>query len=472
MEPYNKIERYCTILCEQIRWKKARGVVEQEIKCHLLDQRDAYMLDGDDESIATDKAIVQMGDPVSIGEDLDKTHKPKPQWTLLILTGVLIFLGIMFNSYVRSPNASVSLGFRSPLYILSFVILISCYFIDFTFLGKNAKKIYAVLLVLTFISIVFSIDVNAKKYLNFNGYIGISLSYFYLLYSMSFALMVYTFRNRGFLGIIYCGLAYLPFAVSLLIINTNAGLIMYTLCSLIILTFSILKDWFNINNTLGSNSKKLALGLVWIPVILFLIYVIVKIEDDGFRYQRLYTWLDPYSNQMGAGYLYCVTRELIKNSLWIGKASPIDMVYSKELLIDSELMLTYLISQFGLIILFVVILLVGMFILISIKKALSEKSVQGSIVALTTSILFSVQVIFYIMANLGYGLILDVTMPFVSYSGTSLFINAMFVGFMLSVFRTGDVVRDSLIKNNPSSQLQIKLFKYKINLSIEKNNTN
>ncbi len=467
MEPFNKIESYCTIMCEQIRWKKARGVVEQEIKCHLLDQRDAYMFDGDDESIATDKAIVQMGDPVSIGEDLDKTHKPKPQWTLLILTGVLIFLGIMFNSYVRSPNASVSLGFRSPLYILSFVILISCYFIDFTFLGKNAKKIYAVLLVLTFISIVFSIDVNGKKYLYFNGFIGISLSYFYLLYSLSFALMVYTFRNKGFLGIIYCGLVYLPFAIFLLIINTNAGLIMYTLCSLIILTFSILKDWFNTNNTLGNKGKLLALGLVWIPVMLGVIYVFGIL---GFRSQRIHVLLDPYSNQMGAGYLYCVTRELIKNSLWIGKANPIDMEYSKELLVDSDLMLTYLISQFGLIILFIVALLVGMFILISIKKVLSEKSVQGSIVALTISILFSLQVIFYIMANLGYGLILDVTMPFVSYSGTSLFINAMFVGFMLSVFRTGDVVRDSLIENKPSSQTQLKIFNYKINLSIEKMN--
>ena len=87
----DKIKEYSQIVCEQIRWKKARASVANEIENHISDQRDAYIEFGMDESLAVDKALEQMGDPVAVGERLDITHKPEPQYKMLMIT-FMIFL--------------------------------------------------------------------------------------------------------------------------------------------------------------------------------------------------------------------------------------------------------------------------------------------------------------------------------------------------------------------------------------------
>ena len=67
MQPFDEIKQYCKTVCEQIRWKKAHNIISEEIENHLYDQRDAYISQGEDEKSAIQKAILQMGDAVSIG---------------------------------------------------------------------------------------------------------------------------------------------------------------------------------------------------------------------------------------------------------------------------------------------------------------------------------------------------------------------------------------------------------------------
>ena len=91
MGPFDKIKDYGVTVCNQIRWKRAHPLIEEEIENHIIDQRDAYISDGDDETTATNKAIIQMGDPVEVGIQLDRTHRPKPQKTMIFLTMLLLF---------------------------------------------------------------------------------------------------------------------------------------------------------------------------------------------------------------------------------------------------------------------------------------------------------------------------------------------------------------------------------------------
>ncbi len=62
----------------------------EEIENHLTDQKNSLLKEGFDEETATDKALTEMGDPVIVGEQLDHTHRPKPDWTLLALTGAML----------------------------------------------------------------------------------------------------------------------------------------------------------------------------------------------------------------------------------------------------------------------------------------------------------------------------------------------------------------------------------------------
>lgn len=123
MQAYDLIKEYCNKVSEQIRWKKAKPVIYTEIENHLCDQRDAYIADGDNENIATEKAIKQMGDAVLIGQELDKTHKPKPQLFMILIIGILISIGAFINYIIGDLPDSVY-NFSVLPYILAFIVFI------------------------------------------------------------------------------------------------------------------------------------------------------------------------------------------------------------------------------------------------------------------------------------------------------------------------------------------------------------
>ena len=87
------IREYLDTVQEQIRWKRARPVVVRELEQHLTDQRDAFLEEGSAPEEAERLAVEEMGDPVSAGTELDRVHRPKPQWGLLATTLALALLG-------------------------------------------------------------------------------------------------------------------------------------------------------------------------------------------------------------------------------------------------------------------------------------------------------------------------------------------------------------------------------------------
>ena len=78
------IREYLDTVQEQIRWKRARPVVVRELEQHLTDQRDAFLEEGNTPEAAERLAVEEMGDPVFVGTELDRVHRPKPQWGLLL----------------------------------------------------------------------------------------------------------------------------------------------------------------------------------------------------------------------------------------------------------------------------------------------------------------------------------------------------------------------------------------------------
>ena len=105
----DRLEEYLGTVRELVRWKRARDGATQELRTHLLDQRDAYLEQGMDEEAAARESVRQMGDPVEVGTALDRVHRPKPQWGLLALVGLLLFMGygaqiLLRDVALASPN--------------------------------------------------------------------------------------------------------------------------------------------------------------------------------------------------------------------------------------------------------------------------------------------------------------------------------------------------------------------------------
>lgn len=430
MEPFEKIHEYSKSVCDQIRWKKAHSVISEEIENHLIDQRDAYIAHGADEITATDNAIVQMGDPVAIGTQLDRTHRPRPQWSMLLLVTVLLFGGIILRTYINyglTPmeliSAFIGLGFMT-----------AAYFSDFTLIGKYPKTVYFSILALSIAVLIISPMVNGRAY--YAGFMP-------LLFPSGFAAVLYVTRDKGYPGIILCGISFLLPAFISLLVPSISGFVLYAVTGLIILSIAIVKRWFRINRLFGCL-------LVYIPTAVTLLLAVMS------TWKRLRIALDPSIDPAGGGWVGTVIRALLDGSKLFGHGNmPAEYAMLAFPLpkdsIDTDLLLTYLIFKFGWITFIVIMSVLLFFIIKGFRLCFRQKSCLGLVVSVSIMLTFTMQVIGYVIANLGFLFTAPISLPLISYGKVAAIINLTLIGIMLSVFRTGDIVKDkngNIIRND------------------------
>ena len=101
--------QFARTAAEQLRWKKARPLVEDELLTHLCDQRDTLMAQGMDETIATAESLRLTGDPYEIGTALDRVHRPKTPTALFVLAAVIALSGLAFTALVSAGDDGIFL---------------------------------------------------------------------------------------------------------------------------------------------------------------------------------------------------------------------------------------------------------------------------------------------------------------------------------------------------------------------------
>lgn len=112
MQQLDKISGYIRTVCEQIRWKKAHGLVSEEIENHLMDQRDAFIAEGMDEETATDEAIKEM-EFYSLSLPL---ISPGGTAAVVNMTLIGIMLSVFKSGYLVRDNTSTSTLQKAKLF--------------------------------------------------------------------------------------------------------------------------------------------------------------------------------------------------------------------------------------------------------------------------------------------------------------------------------------------------------------------
>ncbi|SNS18042.1 cell division protein FtsW, lipid II flippase [Anaerovirgula multivorans] len=433
MQQLDKITEYLDTVRQQVRWKKAQPIVLDEIQNHITDQKNAFLNDGFDEETATDKAIAEMGDPVVVGEKLNRVHKPKPDWSLLALTVAMLLLGLAIQFFIHSTLGGawrferqlVSSGIAIP-------VMLAAYFFDFTIVGKYPKLAFFALCVITIACLFFTGTVNGRSP---------SMIYPLLLFPTAFAGFVYSMRNKGYGGLILCGAVFIIPAVLSYYVPSATVLFLLCVSCLAILTGAVLKGWFNIR-------KRLGILILYIPTAAVLTTPFFIIMGEGYKAKRIQAIFNPSLDPTGAGYMGTIIRRLLSNSQFIGEGFPINGYMPYEAFhilpeINTDFLLTYLIYRLGWIVLIVTIALFAAFIIRAIILCMKQKSVLGFLTSLAIVSTFAVQCIVYIASNLGFLLFSPLSLPLISYGGKILVTNMFLIGLLLSVFRTGALVRDT-----------------------------
>ncbi len=118
------MHKYLKILSEQIRCQKARPMVVKELMQHMEDQKLAYTGEGMTAKEAEQEAVRQMGDPVRVGMELDRIHRPQLEWRILGVVLILSMIGIGIQYMVIVSGKGAPEG--SMVYYLSLFCLLRC----------------------------------------------------------------------------------------------------------------------------------------------------------------------------------------------------------------------------------------------------------------------------------------------------------------------------------------------------------
>ena len=430
--------QYTELVSRQLRWKKARSVIEQEIGAHLCDQRDALMKNGMDEDSATRESIRQMGDAVDIGTELDRVHRPKPAWELFALAVILALIGVFIRVFLTYDSDSP----WQPIYNVTAVLLgtgcmLGAYFLDFTIIGKHPLLVYfgAALMSVFFVILRHPI-VNGKYYY---------AQYVLLLFSLAFAALLYRLRGRKYVGLILALAGVVLLGFCCILVPSVGGLAITVLSALALVFVAAAGDWFSIG-------RARSFVFIGAAALLSAILLLLAIMMNGGLTANISAASDPRSDMCWESVF---VRELIGGARFIGCGATGE--YSKGVstfgdIMNTNFLLTWLIHNFGWIAFIVVMSVFAAFLFCGFRLCFKQKNMLGRLISLSVMLTLTFQTVFYVATNLGFSLINSIALPLVSYGNTYTVINMALIGVMLSAFRTGSLVKDGTTGHRVASK--------------------
>ena len=412
--------QYLDEAAAQIRWQAARPALTGELEDHLTEQKEAYLAEGLDAETAEAETVRQMGDPVTVGQALDRVHRPRPQWRLLALTLAVFLAGSLLRLYLRTGffQADVA-AYYLPKALLaalfSLAALFGGYFLDISFAGRHAGKLYGGVLALSLLLLWRSPLPGGKPY-----YLG----YLTLVYPAVYALAVYALRGRGRAGYALSLLAGAPLAFFSLWAVNIPSLVVLLVTGAVLLLMCVRRDWFRIPGCWP----------VWVTAALTalcagsLLYFLWKtgVLDTALRPER-----DPY----GRGYTAVNVRAMVQASRWWGQGAQIQIPLGLETLMQEDyypLNVLYLLGWGPFLLLCAA---VAGLLAWGTAKALRLENALGRLLSLAVVLTLDQQLLWSLLTNLGF-ILFETPMPLVTGLINSALDMAL-LGLMLSCFRCG-----------------------------------
>jgi len=428
----------------------ARTRIVDELTGHISDARDAYLSQGLTQPEATAQALLDTGDADIVGMQLDRVHRPKPQWGMLGTTAVLVALGLVVYAYFAGGMSANRLLFTG----IGVAGLIAAYFIDFTWLAKHPVPLFIVVVVSS-VMLAYAGNLNwAASLTRETGIVFFSRTTsggaVTLFFPLVLAIVIFHAKGRRYRGVIMFALVFS--LLGLVAFHASAVTAMrFVFIGAVILGIAISKGWFK--------TKKLPAIIIGIApfALLGLLFSAITIANEFqramFRH-RIMALFDPSVAPYSRGFWAGVTRAVLRDAAWFGQGGTegLSMWYHMPLTlplsVDSASALTTLIGLTGWISFVVIVGVLLFFIIKCMLRCLRQKSSLGMMVSFAILLTIAVQAFEYVLFNLGFQMASPISLPLVVSSNAAFVVNMVLVGFMLSVFRTGGAVVEKTVPHS------------------------
>lgn len=438
-----RLEEYISVVTEQIRCKKAREMVGEELKGHILDQAEAFEAEGMFEDEALEKAVREMGDPVETGVSLDRVHRPQMSWSVLVLIAVISLMGIAVHAVLMRCNEqvpSIEYGAYFRYYITytiyGFALMLLVYRLDYSILSGHASLAAAGFLAFVLIGSRYGVTINGATWWISVGPLYISLRMLMLLYVPLYGGLLYHYRGEGYkaLGKMFLW-SVVPIWVALRLPSLNVAAVLA--CSFLLL-FSIAawKDWYQINKI-----RDLAIlwgGMLALPVLIWKVFAAKGFA--GYQVERVQAFLsgNPEYNFYGT----MVNKFLGSSRLLGGSWENIMELVEQLPEYHTDYILVSLIAVYGILAGILAVVLILFLIMKIFRISLRQKNQLGMIIGCGCGIVFLLQVILCVAVNLNLCPPTSATFPFFSYGGSGMMVFYILLGLVLSVYRHKNILAE------------------------------
>ncbi|MGV3467243.1 MAG: FtsW/RodA/SpoVE family cell cycle protein [Heyndrickxia sp.] len=413
---------YLKDVISQIKSKDAKKYVEEELTYHLEEAKKDWMEKGKSEKESEEKAIFQMGNPIKLGQRLNKLHRPKVDWLMVFL--LVITLGIGFLPLLSLDNQVLS---RSYLMNKVIFVLFGCVFtfgvmmVDYRIWKKRGWLFFTVGSM-----ILLALGLLPTTYINGSPIIRIPFISINSLAAIPFFYMAWAafFDSKKFKVWHFCFLFLFSFFLFLGIPSLSTTYI-YLMMVFVMLWWS-----------------KFSRKNVWIIMLsmlsaFLLIGIFILKTAKMYQVERLLAVLNPEKYSNGAGYMILRVKEVMSKAGWFGNPLHKEMMIPNA---QTDLVFASLTYYYGWIFAIVLILILSLFVARIIMVTFKIQDTYGKLLLIGALAIFGVQFFTNILMIVGLFPMTGMSLPFISYGLMPVLLNAFLIGMVLSIYRRKDLV--------------------------------
>lgn len=401
-----------------IKSKEAKNFVATELEFHLKNAKNTWIEKGLSEEDAEDRAVEQMGSPIKLGQELNKLHRPRVDWWIIILLVIAMGLGFL---------PILSLGYMGHFLInkMIFVLLgvataLGMMMMDYRKLEKKGWLFYTIgVFILIMIRYFPNTTINGGPFIKI-GSITIesfmAIAFFFLAWA--------SFFNNSRLMVWHLGILYLFSLYLFSMIQNISSTFIYIMMVFVMLWWSKL-------------GKKKALMITVVTICLSIIGgLFIRYSVKEYQLARILGFLNPENYAGGPSYMYLRLKDLMSAAGWFGTSGSKEIIQNAH----TELVFVSLTYNYGYLFALVLVLILSVFVARMIVISHNTNDHYSKLLLVGGITLYVVQFIYNVGMTLGLFPITSISLPFISYGLMPTLFNAFLMGIVLSVYRRKGLV--------------------------------
>ncbi|ENQ3079075.1 FtsW/RodA/SpoVE family cell cycle protein [Bacillus cereus] len=418
-----KGDHFLKEVTNHIKSKEAKNLVATELEFHLKQAKNMWIEKGLSEEIAEDKAVEQMGSPFKLGQELNKLHKPKVDWFIIIL--LVTVMGLGFLPVVALGHTDDLLINKVIFVILGIATALGMMMIDYRKLERLGWLFYTIgVLILLMINYFPNTSMYGESLIKIGPItIGclMAVPFFFLAWA--------SFFNNSRLTVWHLGILHL-FSLCLFLTTPSLS----TTFIYIIMVFVML--WWS---KLG---KKKALIITVVPICLSIIgELFFRPTVKGTHSARILGFLNPEQDAGGAGFMYIRLKEVMLSAGWFGTSGNVKSIPAAH----TDFVFASLTYYYGYLFALILVLILSLFVARIMVISYKINGHYGKLLLVGGVTLFVVQFIYNVGMILGLLPITSISLPFISYGLMPTLFHAFLMGIVLSVYRRKNLISSSFI---------------------------